>query len=159
MLVSKYGFSDVLGRDVILDPSRVAAQIVTGVGFIGGGLIFMRGHVVQGLTTAAVIWVTAAIGMACGAGLPILALAVTVAHFIVVFVFPSVAGRLPQSRYLGLGLRVVYEDGRGVLRDVLTATSASPLCACRPTNSITRSAACPPSPSTCNSRDSLPPTP
>ena len=121
VLVSKYGFSDVLGSHVILDPSRVAAQIVTGVGFIGGGLIFMRGNVVQGLTTAAVIWVTAAIGMACGAGLPILALAVTAAHFIVVFAFPSVAARLPRSRHLGLALRVVYADGRGTLRDVLSA--------------------------------------
>src|ERR1700689_5550644 len=45
LLVSKYGFSDVLGSHVILDPSRVAAQIVTGVGFIGGGLIFTRGNV------------------------------------------------------------------------------------------------------------------
>ena len=123
LLVSKYGFSDVLGGHVILDPSRVAAQIVTGVGFIGGGLIFMRGNAVQGLTTAAVIWVTAAIGMACGAGLPILALAVTAAHFVVVFIFPTIAARLPRSRYLGLGLRVVYEDGRGVLRDVLAAST------------------------------------
>jgi putative Mg2+ transporter-C (MgtC) family protein len=123
LLVSKYGFSDVLGDHVILDPSRVAAQIVTGVGFIGGGLIFMRGNVVQGLTTAAVIWVTAAIGMACGAGLPILALAVTLAHFVVVFVFPILAARLPRSRYLGLGLRVVYEDGRGVLRSVLAEST------------------------------------
>jgi putative Mg2+ transporter-C (MgtC) family protein len=123
VLVSKYGFSDVLGSHVILDPSRVAAQIVTGVGFIGGGLIFTRGNAVQGLTTAAAIWVTAAIGMACGAGLPILALAVTVGHFIVVFVYPNIAARLPRSRYLGLGLRVVYEDGRGVLRNVLAAST------------------------------------
>src|ERR1700733_871784 len=44
VLVSKYGFSDVLGSRVVLDPSRVAAQIVTGVGFIGGGSFFMRGN-------------------------------------------------------------------------------------------------------------------
>jgi len=123
VLVSKYGFSDVLGSRVILDPSRVAAQIVTGVGFIGGGLIFTRGNAVQGLTTAAIVWVTAAIGMACGAGLPILALAVTAAHFTVVFVFPRLAARLPRSRHLRIGARVVYEDGRGVLRDVLTAST------------------------------------
>jgi putative Mg2+ transporter-C (MgtC) family protein len=70
VLVSKYGFSDVLGSHVTLDPSRVAAQIVSGIGFIGGGLIFVRGDAVKGLTTAAIVWVTAAIGMACGAGLP-----------------------------------------------------------------------------------------
>src|ERR1700691_4150858 len=61
MLISKYGFTDVLepGR-VVLDPSRVAAQIVTGVGFLGAGLIFVRRDAVRGLTTAAAIWVTAA---------------------------------------------------------------------------------------------------
>src|ERR1700722_18751877 len=73
MLVSKYGFFDVLqpGR-VVLDPSRVAAQIVTGIGFIGGGVIFMRRDLVRGLTTAAIVWLTAAVGMACGAGVPLL---------------------------------------------------------------------------------------
>src|SRR3984885_13778356 len=66
MLVSKYGFSDILSpNQVVLDPSRVAAQIVTGVGFIGGGLIFVRRDSVRGLTTATTVWVTAAIGMAC----------------------------------------------------------------------------------------------
>jgi putative Mg2+ transporter-C (MgtC) family protein len=119
LLVSKYGFSDVLGSHVVLDPSRVAAQIVTGIGFIGGGLIFVRGDAVRGLTTAAIVWVTAAIGMACGAGLPILALVVTAAHFAVVFVYPRLAAMLPRSRYLRFGVRVVYEDGRGVLRNVL----------------------------------------
>lgn len=119
LLVSKYGFSDVLGPHVTLDPSRVAAQIVSGIGFIGGGLIFVRGDAVRGLTTAAVVWVTAAVGMACGAGLPLLALAVTGGHFIVAFVFPRLAALLPRSRYIGFGLRVLYEDGRGILRGVL----------------------------------------
>jgi putative Mg2+ transporter-C (MgtC) family protein len=67
MLVSKYGFGDVLSERVVLDPSRIAAQIVTGIGFIGGGLIFVRRDSVRGLTTAAIVWLTAAVGMACGA--------------------------------------------------------------------------------------------
>ena len=53
VIISKYGFSDVIGPGVALDPSRVAAQIVSGVGFIGGGLIFVRGDAVRGPTTAA----------------------------------------------------------------------------------------------------------
>src|ERR1700761_9295581 len=114
VLVSKYGFTDVLGSRVVLDPSRVAAQVVTGVGFIGGGLIFVRSDAVRGLTTAAIVWVTAAIGMACGAGLALLALFATAAHFVAVFGYPWVATKLPRSRYVGFGLRVVYEDGRGV---------------------------------------------
>jgi putative Mg2+ transporter-C (MgtC) family protein len=69
MLISKYGFTDVLepGR-VVLDPSRVAAQIVTGVGFLGAGLIFVRRDSVRGLTTAAAIWITAAVGPHRGPG-------------------------------------------------------------------------------------------
>ncbi len=117
MLVSKYGFSDVLqnGR-VVLDPSRVAAQIVTGIGFIGGGVIFMRSDLVRGLTTAAIVWLTAAVGMACGAGLPILAVAVTGAHFVIVFAFPPLARRIPRAGSNTAQLRLVYRGGRGTLR-------------------------------------------
>lgn len=98
LLVSKYGFTDVLAKNVIvLDPSRVAAQIVTGIGFIGAGLIFVHGEKVKGLTTAATVWLVTAIGMACGAGLRLLALAVTVAYFIVALVFPLLLRLLPGS--------------------------------------------------------------
>lgn len=124
LLVSKYGFSDVLRRGtIVLDPSRVAAQIVTGIGFIGGGLIFVRGDAVRGLTTAATIWLTAAIGMACGAGLAWLALAATFAHFLVAFAYPPLVGALPRSRYIGYEMRVVYADGAGVLRQIVTECS------------------------------------
>jgi putative Mg2+ transporter-C (MgtC) family protein len=89
MLISKYGFTDVLEpRLVVLDPSRVAAQIVTGVGFLGAGLIFVRRDSVRGLTTAAAIWVTAAIGAAAGAGLPVLAVLATGIYFLVAVAFP-----------------------------------------------------------------------
>jgi putative Mg2+ transporter-C (MgtC) family protein len=98
LLISKYGFTDVLadGR-VVLDPSRVAAQIVSGIGFIGAGLIFVRQEKVNGLTTAATIWLVTGIGMACGAGLPLLAIAVTVAYFIVALVFPRLMRLLPNA--------------------------------------------------------------
>ena len=119
VLVSKYGFTDVLGPRVILDPSRVSAQIVSGIGFIGGGLIFVRRDAVRGLTTAAVVWLTAAVGMAAGAGLPVLALAVTAGHFLVVLCFAPLAARLPGSTRVPVELRVDYTDGRGVLREVL----------------------------------------
>jgi putative Mg2+ transporter-C (MgtC) family protein len=122
LLVSKYGFSDVVnGTGVILDPSRVAAQVVSGLGFIGGGLIFVRRDAVRGLTTAATVWLTAAIGMACGAGLVILALASTLAYFITAFVYRNLAARLPRAPDAVFALRVVYEDGRGILREVLGA--------------------------------------
>jgi putative Mg2+ transporter-C (MgtC) family protein len=121
ILISKYGFTNILadGR-VVLDPSRMAAQIVSGIGFIGGGVIFVRKDLVRGLTTATTIWVTSAVGMACGAGLPLLAIAVTAAHFIVIFGFQSLERHLPKSRWSPTSLQVSYQDGRGVLRDILT---------------------------------------
>jgi len=120
MLVSKYGFADVLADEhTVLDPSRVAAQVVSGIGFIGGGLIFVRGDIVRGLTTAAIVWLTAAVGMACGAGLALLACAATAGHFAVVLGYPALAARLPASHAFDFAVRVVYEDGRGILREVL----------------------------------------
>ncbi|MGH6798117.1 MAG: MgtC/SapB family protein, partial [Roseiarcus sp.] len=120
ILISKYGFTDILAdRRVVLDPSRMAAQIVSGIGFIGGGVIFVRKDLVRGLTTATTIWVTSAVGMACGAGLPLLAIAVTGANFIVVFGFQEIERRLPKSRWAPSSLHVSYEDGRGILRDIL----------------------------------------
>jgi len=68
-LVSAYGFSEFIGKDhVTFDPSRIAAQIVTGIGFLGAGVILRSGFTVRGLTTAASLWLVAAIGMAAGAG-------------------------------------------------------------------------------------------
>ena len=122
MLISKYGFTDVLenGR-VVVDPSRVAAQIVSGIGFIGGGVIFMRREIVRGLTTAASVWLTAALGMACGAGLPVLAVATTVGHFVIMFLFPKLVRHLPREKRTAARLRIGYEDGRGLLRSILVA--------------------------------------
>ena len=68
-LVGAYGFSEFFnGNTISFDPSRVAAQIVTGIGFLGAGVIFRQGFTVRGLTTAASLWLVAAIGMAAGAG-------------------------------------------------------------------------------------------
>jgi putative Mg2+ transporter-C (MgtC) family protein len=120
MLISKYGFGDVLrGSLVVLDPSRVAAQIVSGVGFLGAGLIFVRRDAVRGLTTAAAVWVTAAIGAAAGAGLLLLAALTTGAYFVVTLLLPLARDRLPV---LGAGpstLLVRYPDGHGILRTIL----------------------------------------
>lgn len=70
MIVSQYGFSDVVnGTTVRLDPSRIAAQVVSGIGFIGAGTIIFRKQIVRGLTTAAGLWATAGIGLAIGCGM------------------------------------------------------------------------------------------
>jgi putative Mg2+ transporter-C (MgtC) family protein len=119
-LVSIFGFSDLIGqRSVSLDPSRVAAQIVSGIGFIGGGIIFVRRDTVRGLTTAAGVWVTAGVGMACGGDMPIVAVTTTVVYFVVAYAYPVLVSRLPRSRDAPSELRLVYLDGQGILREAL----------------------------------------
>ncbi len=71
MLISQYAFT---GR---FDAARVAAQVVSGIGFIGAGVIIFQKNVVRGVTTAAGLWVAAAIGLACGAGMYVVAIAAT----------------------------------------------------------------------------------
>ena len=79
MVVSKYGFADTGGADT----SRVAAQIVSGIGFLGAGIIMYRRDSLRGVTTAAGIWATAGVGMAAGAGIYIVATGTTV---IIIFI-------------------------------------------------------------------------
>ncbi len=121
MLISKHGFMDVLAEGTVrLDPSRVAAQVVSGIGFLGAGIILTRHGAIRGLTTAATVWETSAIGMACGAGMWWLAVAGTCCHFAIIWVFSPIAR---FSRRLRAGhetiLRVSYLQGEGVLRAVL----------------------------------------
>jgi putative Mg2+ transporter-C (MgtC) family protein len=75
-LVSVYGFTGAH------DPARVAAQIVTGIGFVGAGAILHQRHGVQGLTTAASLWVTAAIGLAVGVGMRVMSAATAILVFL-----------------------------------------------------------------------------
>lgn len=126
MVVSKYGFGDVLspGR-VVVDPSRVAAQIVTGIGFIGGGLIFVRRDMVRGLTTAAAVWLTAAVGAAAGAGLLWLAAGVTAAHFVVIYGYTPIVNRLPRPAQSRNQLWLRYRHGTGALRAAIDACTSA----------------------------------
>ena len=80
MVVSQYGFEHILATqpNVSLDPSRIASQVVSGIGFIGAGTIIFQKQVIRGLTTAAGLWATAAIGLACGASMYVIAVASTV---------------------------------------------------------------------------------
>ncbi|MCI0152010.1 MgtC/SapB family protein [Paraburkholderia sediminicola] len=84
MLVSAFGFADVLGeKNVVLDPSRVAAQVVSGIGFLGAGSILLRGEIVRGLTTAASLWSVAGIGLAVGGGMYTAAIGATIIILII----------------------------------------------------------------------------
>ncbi|EJQ54328.1 methyltransferase [Bacillus wiedmannii] len=79
MVVSKYAFSDIMNEEhTALDPSRIAAQVVSGVGFLGAGTIIIQKQAVKGLTTAAGLWATAGIGLAIGAGMYVVGIGATI---------------------------------------------------------------------------------
>src|SRR5215217_5273075 len=94
MIVSAFGFADVLDTPhVSLDPSRVAAQVVSGIGFLSGGTIIFQREIVRGLTTAASIWAVAAIGLAVGGGLFVSAGAATVVVLLILAGFKPLENR------------------------------------------------------------------
>ena len=92
---------------------------MSGIGFIGRGVIFVRRDLVRGPTTAAGVWASAAIGMAAGGDLPALACATTVIYLLVSSVYPEVKKLLPRSRTAPGRVRPTYLDGKGVLRELL----------------------------------------
>lgn len=106
MIVSKYGFADLYdGINGIrgADPSRIAASIVSGVGFLGAGAIFVRKQIIQGLTTAAGIWATAGVGMAIGAGMYFIGIASAVIILLVqIFLHKNTwfTRRIPLSEHV-----------------------------------------------------------
>lgn len=102
MIVSKYGFEDILPEShVALDPSRIAAQVVSGMGFLGAGTIIIQKQIVKGLTTAAGMWVTAAIGLVIGSGLYEIGIYGAFLTLVVLEVFRQLSNRL-LSRHCGL---------------------------------------------------------
>ena len=108
MIVSKYGFSDIQNYDA----SRVAAQIVSGIGFLGAGIIFIRNRAVSGLTTAAGIWATAGVGMAVGSGMYYIGIAVTVLIVLMQFVLHRQFVIKKEHRYEKLV--IIMKDHPGI---------------------------------------------
>jgi len=112
MVVSIFGFSDVLNEQhVILDPSRVAAQVASGIGFIGAGTIIFRREIVKGLTTAASIWAVAAEGLAVGGGMFLAAVSATLLALAHLVLAKPLKGRIFPNRKDARRVRVVV--GRG----------------------------------------------
>ncbi|MDR3386891.1 MAG: MgtC/SapB family protein [Rudaea sp.] len=124
MLVSAYGFADVLGeKNVVLDPSRMAAQVVSGIGFLGAGAILMRGEIVRGLTTAASLWSVAGVGLAVGGGMYTAAIGATAIMLIIL------AGVKPlERRFIAVkqerSIHLLAERGRVTLDSVHNALGA-----------------------------------
>ncbi|MFA5712902.1 MAG: MgtC/SapB family protein [Bacteroidales bacterium] len=116
MMVSSFGFFDILGsQNVGLDPSRVAAQVVSGIGFIGAGtILFLRGGIVRGLTTASGLWTVAAIGLATGGGLYFAAALTTVIALLILWALPPIV-HLFSKKYTHSLLEVVATDRVDIL--------------------------------------------
>jgi putative Mg2+ transporter-C (MgtC) family protein len=128
-IVSAYGFLDLLGTlHVTLDPTRIASYIVAGIGFLGAGTIFMsrEGERIKGLTTAATIWVMAAIGIACGAGLLVEAIVTSALVMVVLVVFRYVEELiLPRGQKNRQRIQVETEEVTGQLIAEIYETCAS----------------------------------
>ena len=112
MLISQYAFT---GR---FDAARVAAQVVSGIGFIGAGVIIFQKNVVRGVTTAAGLWVAAAIGLACGAGMYVVAIAATLFTIMCLETMHIITRRYGEKSVMVTISRVTGEQLTGILDQI-----------------------------------------
>ena len=113
MVISKYGFEDLYSNPkVSVDPTRIASQIITGIGFLGAGMIFVQRKTIKGLTTAAGVWATAGIGMAIGAGMYLIGGSTAVLIIIIQFIMHK-NWRFLQKRGVPFSINNGEGDGRG----------------------------------------------
>ena len=126
MIVSAYGFADVMAPGIALDPSRMAAQVVSGIGFLGAGAIMARGEMVRGLTTAASVWSVAGIGLAVGGGLYVPAVAATIIILIILAGIKPLERRFIGTRQLRALVIIADRDAVSmpILHEALGAGSA-----------------------------------
>ncbi|WP_282939837.1 MgtC/SapB family protein [Paenibacillus sp. RC67] len=123
MLLSMYGFSEFAKLDnVRLDPARLAAQVISGIGFLGAGTILYTGKSITGLTTAASLWVVAAIGLATGAGFYYASALVCFLALLSLWVLNEVEKRYFHGKKLRL-LRIRADERPGLLTRISTSLS------------------------------------
>lgn len=116
MVVSKYGFFDLAGTNMNADGSRIASNIVTGISFLGAGVIFVRGGSIKGLTTAAGIWATAGIGMALGAGMYTIGISCTVGMILIQLLLHKI---MPFSENMETNIITIkISEGSQVLEEI-----------------------------------------
>ncbi|QAY66823.1 MgtC/SapB family protein [Paenibacillus protaetiae] len=118
MLLSMYGFSEFVNEtNVRVDPARLASAVVTGVGFLGAGTILFTGKSITGLTTAASLWVVAAIGLSTGAGFYFASISVTLIMLLVLYTFNKLERKYIASRTEKL-LKVQLTDRPFILKTI-----------------------------------------
>ncbi len=120
MLVSAYGFEEVLkGTNIALDPSRIAAQVVSGIGFIGAGtILFLKQGAIRGLTTASGLWTVAAIGLATGGGMYFAAAATTVIAIVILWALQPLE-RIYTKRFRPKTLRILLNHNAHALDSIV----------------------------------------
>lgn len=128
VIVSAYGFNPVLSPDrVVLDPSRVAAQVVSGIGFLGAGtILFLRHEVIRGLTTAASLWTVAAVGLGVGSGLYLAAVFTTVLVMVILALMKPVENRIFRHQQTRL-LTISVDHQRASLLSIQSALEVAEL--------------------------------
>ncbi len=125
-ILSIYGFSTAVSLYPMGDPARVAAQIITGIGFIGAGTVLRQGLTVTGLTTASTLWIAAAVGMACGCGKISIAvvsaiLAIAILVLIRIFEFKILPGNLKHMRKVKISFICKYSDYEEIYKKLINA--------------------------------------
>lgn len=127
MIVSAFGFTDILGTEhVTLDPSRIAAQVVSGIGFLGAGAILLRGDIIRGLTTAASLWTVAGIGLAVGSGLYLAAISTTILIIIILVVIKPLGQKFKEKAANPRILSLTVQHGQmtmGLIQETLKGKS------------------------------------
>lgn len=117
MIISVYGFPTSIGGQVYnRDPARLAAQVVTGIGFLGAGTIVQTGTDVKGLTTATTIWIAMAIGLACGSGNFVIAMAATILAYICLVMMRKVEKILAKRNPI---VMIVVPSDKPVMKDII----------------------------------------
>ncbi len=112
VIVSKFGYLDIVGKDgVSVDVSRMAANVVTGISFLGAGMIFLKGGVVKGLTTAAGIWATAGVGCAIGSGLYCVGISASVMIIIIQLILHICLKTPENMETVDISMKIKEEKG------------------------------------------------
>ena len=126
MILSKYGFADLMKiSGMEYDASRIAAQIVSGISFIGAGTILVKKNQISGLTTAAGVWATAAIGMAIGSGLYFLGIIATAILFIVQMIFHDDTIINKIIMHIRFNIQIEAVNKHGILKTIEKELSAN----------------------------------
>jgi putative Mg2+ transporter-C (MgtC) family protein len=121
--VAVFGVVVTQGFTTVTDPGRIAAQIVTGIGFLGAGVIIKEGFTVRGLTTAACLWIAAAIGMAAGAGFYIIAAVTTAMALFALILLRRFEGLYPRDAYRDLYVSVANDVELSTVLEVVKKTA------------------------------------